>query len=682
MLYRPEIDGLRALAVIPVIFFHAGFTSFSGGYVGVDVFFVISGYLITTILINDIENNKYSLLSFYERRARRILPALFFIMLVCIPFAWLWMLPGAMQDFSNSLIAVSFFASNILFWRESGYFSPSAEEKPLLHTWSLAVEEQYYLLFPIFLVMIWRFGKNKAFYTILIILVISFLLSEWGWRNKATANFYLSPTRAWELLSGSLIAFLIHKRGIKKNNLLSMLGFLAIIFSIYVYDESTPFPSIYTLLPVSGTVALIYFADKHTFMAKILSNKLIVGIGLISYSAYLWHQPLFAFARIRSFEHPSNMVMIFLACLSIILAYFSWKYIEQPFRDKKIFSRKFIFTFSICGILIFSSVGIYGNFKKGIPSRIANEINTLYEKIDQSNERLIGNGCNLSSIIPEQPMPNCIDFFVDGGITALLIGDSHLDSMGLQIQRHLKDKNIGSYAISYSGCIPIRGLYRVDKDDSHMCEEYNNMMVEFAKNNGVKTIIMIARFPLYIQGNRYDNGEGGVENGSPSYVDDSQFRNKSSKWDDEERILRVSKKLINEIEKLLKDFQVIIFSPTPEVGWNVPKYFSKKILFDEAKSYKDVQLTHNYKNYKDRVSKFNKALLSISNPNLILYDFSNLICDDIANRCITSDNKGLLYRDDDHLSPHGASMIASDFTNIYSERIKFFKIDELKYKTK
>ena len=163
MKYRSEIDGLRALAVLPVILFHAGFELFSGGFVGVDVFFVISGYLITTILIEEIENKRFSIVNFYERRARRILPALFFVMLVCILFSWMWMVPVQMKDFSQSLVAVSLFISNVLFCRESGYFEAAAEEKPLLHTWSLAIEEQYYVLFPIFLILVWRFGKNKVF---------------------------------------------------------------------------------------------------------------------------------------------------------------------------------------------------------------------------------------------------------------------------------------------------------------------------------------------------------------------------------------------------------------------------------------------------------------------------------------------------------------------------------------
>jgi peptidoglycan/LPS O-acetylase OafA/YrhL len=333
--YRAEIDGLRALAVVPVILFHAGFELFSGGFVGVDVFFVISGYLITKILIEDIENDRFSFLSFYERRARRILPALFFVMFVSIPFAWIWMLPSQMTDFSQSLVAVSLFGSNVLFWRESGYFDSAAEEKPLLHTWSLAVEEQYYVLFPIFLFLAWGYGKNRVFWMIVVMASISLLLSEWGWRNSAIANFYLAPTRAWELFAGSIAAFVVLKRGVQKNEFLSLLGLAAIVFSIFAYDESTPFPSLYALVPVLGVVMLICFAGKETVTARLLSTKVFVGIGLISYSAYLWHQPLFAFARIRLIEHPSPAWMVALSVTSIVLAYLSWRYVEQPFRNKE-----------------------------------------------------------------------------------------------------------------------------------------------------------------------------------------------------------------------------------------------------------------------------------------------------------------------------------------------------------
>ena len=336
MKYRPEIDGLRALAVVPVILFHAGFDIFSGGFIGVDIFFVISGYLITTILLEDIEEGRFSLVNFYERRARRIIPALFFVVIVCIPFAWMWMLPSQMKDFSQSLVAVSLFASNILFWQESEYFTAFEQEKPLLHTWSLAVEEQYYILFPIFLIFAWRFGKNKVFLMILMMAAISFLISEWGWRYKANANFFLAPTRAWELFAGSISAFLVKNRGVRKNNVLAIIGLAAIIFSISAYDKTTPMPSLYALVPVLGVMLLILYANKDTFAAKLLSMKIFVGIGLISYSAYLWHQPIFVFARIKQISQPSPTLMLLFCLLSMLLAYLSWIYVEKPL-EKRVF---------------------------------------------------------------------------------------------------------------------------------------------------------------------------------------------------------------------------------------------------------------------------------------------------------------------------------------------------------
>jgi peptidoglycan/LPS O-acetylase OafA/YrhL len=207
MNYRREIDGLRALAVLPVILFHAGFETFSGGFVGVDVFFVISGYLITTIILTELEQGKFSLINFYGRRALRILPALFLVMLVCIQFAWFWLLPSDMKGFSQSLVTVSVFASNILFWRKSGYFDTASELKPLLHTWSLAVEEQYYILFPLFLMLFWGRGKRWMLVTLGLVSIASLAVAQWAAYAKPAVAFYLLPTRAWELLIGALAAF-------------------------------------------------------------------------------------------------------------------------------------------------------------------------------------------------------------------------------------------------------------------------------------------------------------------------------------------------------------------------------------------------------------------------------------------------------------------------------------------
>ena len=320
MKYRAEIDGLRALAVVPVILFHAGFELFSGGYVGVDVFFVISGYLITTILMEDLENNQFSILKFYERRARRILPALLFVTLISIPFAILILSPNDLKDFFQSIAAVSTFTSNILFWMESGYFDQAAELKPLLHTWSLAVEEQYYLVFPVFLFATWRFGKNLVFWLIILFAALSLGFSEWASQNFVAANFFLPFSRVWELFAGSVAAFIVNKRGLRSNNILSLTGFLAIIFAIFFYDRTTPIPSIYALIPVTGVVLLLLYGDKGTLAAKILSVKVLVGIGLISYSAYLWHQPVFAFWRLSRLSEPRTNEYILLIVVVLILA--------------------------------------------------------------------------------------------------------------------------------------------------------------------------------------------------------------------------------------------------------------------------------------------------------------------------------------------------------------------------
>ena len=354
MKYRREIDGLRALAVLPVILFHAGFQTFSGGFVGVDVFFVISGYLITSIILTEKQQGTFTLLGFYERRARRILPALFVVMFACLPFAWLWMLPSDIKDFSKSLVAVSTFASNILFWRESGYFNTAAELKPLLHTWSLAVEEQYYVLFPIFLLITWRLGKRWIVSIFVVVAVISLAVAHWGSFYQPQATFYLLPTRGWELLIGVIIAFyLFAKTDIETttekfdksvSQLGSLIGLLLIACAIFAFDKNTPFPSAYALMPTIGTAFIILFATPQTLVGKFLGSKLLVGVGLISYSAYLWHQPLFAFARHSSISKPSPTLLLSLSIIALTLAYISWKYIEMPFRNRDFLKRPFLFS--------------------------------------------------------------------------------------------------------------------------------------------------------------------------------------------------------------------------------------------------------------------------------------------------------------------------------------------------
>ena len=399
MKYRAEIDGLRAIAVVPIILFHAGFEYFSGGFVGVDVFFVISGYLITTIILSEKEQGTFSLVNFYERRFRRILPALFMVMLVSLIFSLLWLMPSYMEDFSQSLMAVSTFSSNILFWRESGYWEISNELKPLLHTWSLAVEEQYYVLYPLFLMQIWHFRKDWILGSFIVIAAISLATAQWGAYYKPIPTFYLLPTRGWELAIGAGIAyyFLYRKQTVRTllshksvNEALGLLGLLMISYAVYVFDKETPFPSLYALVPTVGTGLIILFSSSQTMVGRLLSIKPLVAVGLISYGAYLWHWPLLVFARHLSLTEPSELTFAILALLSFPLAYLSWRYIEKPFRTKSIFSRKTIFTLSFIGSVLFITVGLAGHFSNGFEdfwlSRQSESVKATYLIISRAKE--------------------------------------------------------------------------------------------------------------------------------------------------------------------------------------------------------------------------------------------------------------------------------------------------------
>lgn len=346
MKYRREVDGLRALAVIPVMLYHAGFKLFGGGFVGVDVFFVISGYLITHNILSEKESGTFSLINFYERRARRILPALFFVMSMCIPVAWVLLLPNDLHNFSKSLIAVCLFISNILFWRGGGYFEDAVELNPLIHTWSLSVEEQYYVLFPIFVLIFWRFGKRRLFGILAIIAIFSLAVCEWGAYNKPVMTFFLLPTRGWEIAIGAFTAILFTKQigGSKTlHQLLSIIGLCMVLVSIFTFNKNTPFPSLYTILPTIGASLIILFGNPSTMVGKLLGKKLFVGIGLISYSAYLWHQPLLSFTRYATISEPSLIIKGLILILTLLLAFITWKYVEQPFKNRKQFPRHKIF---------------------------------------------------------------------------------------------------------------------------------------------------------------------------------------------------------------------------------------------------------------------------------------------------------------------------------------------------
>ncbi len=364
MKYRKEIDGLRALAILPVLFFHAGLPFLSGGYLGVDIFFVISGFLITSIIHYEINNNKFSILTFYERRLRRILPALATVLLfTSIAIAFFESSPKALHDYGDSLVSAILMFSNIYFFLTSSYFGPASELSPLLHTWSLAVEEQFYVLFPILAIFCKRLNTKSYIALLILISLISIGIAEWGWRNSAHGNFYLLPSRAWELLAGSLAAIYInsnkvHNTSKEMQSFLSLFGLLCITFSFFLFNKYTPHPSILTFLPILGTFLIIVFSSQHNFTGKILSSRLLVHIGLISYSLYLWHYPIFVMVKLEAAPEHQFAIKLLLLPLIYLFSITTYKFIETPFRNKQLISSRNIFKYSFVSIISIFFLGI------------------------------------------------------------------------------------------------------------------------------------------------------------------------------------------------------------------------------------------------------------------------------------------------------------------------------------
>jgi peptidoglycan/LPS O-acetylase OafA/YrhL len=394
MEYRREIDGLRGLAIAPVIAHHTGLPIFKGGFIGVDVFFVISGYIITSIIFSDLECKRFNLFRFYERRAKRILPALFFVMGLSSILACFWMLPDELKNFGQSLVATTLSANNILLAMTTGYWALASEFKPLLHTWSLGVEEQYYVMFPLLLMSAWRFSRPILPSVVLVLGVISFLAASFGVYFKPDLTFYLLPTRAWEIIAGSLIALHYSKMSNAVQDpgtrrAMAGAGVWMILLSFVFFDRSSHPPGPFMLFPVAGTALVILYASKETIAGRILGSGAMVGLGLISYSAYLWHQPIFAFARVYSVTAPNHFTMILLAFLSIPLAYLTWRFIEIPLRKEGSLSQISL-SFSICIFsTIFATSGLHLHKSYGLIQRFYNRDVAPINEIDKKiyNER-------------------------------------------------------------------------------------------------------------------------------------------------------------------------------------------------------------------------------------------------------------------------------------------------------
>ena len=647
--YRPEIDGLRAIAVGAVILYHAQITilgkqTFKGGFIGVDIFFVISGYLITSIILKElVTTGTFSFKHFYERRVRRILPALLFVMLASLPFAWMYLLPSSFIDFSKSILYSLGFSSNFYFWYSGQeYGAESGLLKPYLHTWSLSVEEQFYILFPIVLLVTFKYFRKYLIHILILGFVISLGLADWGSKNHPSFNFYVLPTRGWELLAGSILAYYEITNGKRSENkilnlILPFIGLLLIGHSILFFNDKMFHPSIYTLSPIIGVCLIIWFSNKKEIITKILSTKLFVGVGLISYSLYLWHYPIFAFARISEFYQGSLYNKLLLVITIFILSFFSYYFIEQRARDNlKKFKIVFLNIFLIYFFLIISSAVVLNKIPKYFEKKIMTNFESNYLK-KECIEYMDG-------------FLKCSTDFKKNNKKIYLVGDSHIKFLSMDLKNKIIKKDYEVYIIVNNICFLFRKFDFVQKKtQKKFCKKYNSIDEILKEENSI--FVIGGRFPVLLNNSYFDNKEGGIEPNIIDYEYTSKGFYKS-----------IEESFYSEITKLSKKNRIILVYPIPEVGWNFPqKLFNespKKFSFKKDLFIPKNYITTSYKVYKDRTKSSFELLDHIEGENIYRVYPHTLFCDTtIKNRCVTHDDKDIFYSDDDHPSLKGAEMI-------------------------
>jgi peptidoglycan/LPS O-acetylase OafA/YrhL len=660
MIYRPEIDGLRALAILPVIFFHAGFKPFGGGFVGVDVFFVISGYLITSVILAEIGAGTFTLAGFYERRARRLLPALFLVMMSCLPFAWFWMLPIDMAAFAKSLMAVAVFASNFLFWSESGYFDIAADLKPLLHTWSLAVEEQYYLLYPAFLLLALRLRRRWAVGLLLLIALVSLAVAQWGALHKPAATFYLLPTRGWELLIGAMAGFYLSNRAAPAKNgpmrhLPGLIGIALIVYAVFAFDASMPFPGLYALVPTTGAALVILFSTRQTMVGALLGSWPLVGIGLISYSAYLWHQPLFAFARYRSIHEPDTVLFLELSLIALALAWLSWKVVEKPFRDRTQFTRR-----QIVRSALLASAGFLAAGFAGVNSGFASRTGALAETFAsiESIKTLRDSRCHTNRRSADQIAQGDLCVLGRGSIPSFaVIGDSHAGAIFEAFNAYPARDPFAFYAISGPRCAPLMNDFRLDRYVSDECVETTRQAFSrILKSDNIRDVVLVAEWPLYTTG--YQKGfknEGDGRQESAALTKDKAGGSTSAA----ENRIAFGRSLSLTVDTLRRAHKnVVIVTSVPEFETPVIPAITRGVFFD--KSIEHIASFAPFITVPEYLARNAEVLDAFRHLNGVHFvDARGIFCDLSVCRSVSSDGR-ILFSDASHVTEYGARLIVSE----------------------
>lgn len=665
--YRSDIDGLRAIAVLAVLFFHAEVPFFSGGFVGVDVFFVISGYLITSIILKEISNTgKFSIARFYERRIRRIFPALFPVMLFVLMAGAYLFDADAFKDLGESITATTLFSSNILFGQESGYFAAPSLQKPLLHTWSLAVEEQFYIVFPLVLAAIARWQKSRYLPFILMAFVFSFGASIYGVFHDSIATFYLVPTRSWELLTGSILALgvLPTPSTAWQKNLIGFSGILLIGLSIFFYNDATPFPGFTALAPVVGSAMIIWsgMGGGAYTLKNLLSSRILVFFGLISYSLYLWHWPLVAFWKYLSIRNWTVVDSIAIVTASILLASLSWKFIELPFRgNAPLFpQRKKLFVLSAAVMLAAITIGQVIKMHEGMSCRMSRFYPEIGEVIMrakndprwESQAKWEDNTKNFEAgvVPPVIGKKNTTPTFA-------LVGDSHARALISALDSESNKMLNAGYAITYDGTpavsdfdvtVPPLGVNRSDWVE--------NVLGFIDSHKNIEIVVLAGRWGLYSTGQW-----------SGPDIDTQKKLRTIKQLDKNESVESLFNKGLKKtvISLLAMNRKVVLVSSIPEIGYNVPNVYVKCARWPDVFDLNTVRPS--VEEYNERQKKANAIMEELAKlPGVTIIRPEKILFDNQGKGKVI-DKGELLYRDDDHLSLAGALYVAPVFHTIFSE---------------
>lgn len=639
MIYRRDIDGLRTIAVMLVIVSHAGL-GLPGGFVGVDVFFVISGFLITHLLIVEINDQKFSIWRFYERRIRRLFPALFVVLAVTTGIASFVMVSFDLEDYAKSLVSTTLFAGNLWFFRQEGYFTEAAELEPLLHTWSLGVEEQYYIFFPVLLVLLFRVTcARRVFAAVFLLALGSFLAAAVTVGVALEAAFYLPHLRAWELLMGSLLAMAIWQGWWKSSRLplwitqlLAIIGFAAIFWPAICYSSETPFPGLAALPPCLGAATLIAIGDhSRSLITRFLSLAPMVFVGKLSYSLYLWHWPLISLAYYQ-FGALTPQMGIICVLLSFALSYVSWRYVEKPMRNRKRVGSRMIVAAS-AGVFA-ASIGIGSTIWKldGFPNRtnpellaLANPLNFLHDRRD----------CHFVTAMRASANDVCIRGADASTPSFILTGDSHADAFSPAIFTAAADLGLSGYQFTDSGFVPLPlpevwllGRARSDTSEA---------LIAFIEARPWIETLIVTRYWLHqMTGYTYrHNGDVWVDEdyeGSGTSYNATATRNGLAR-----------------LAIRFPERRIILLDDVPSGAALYMRDNLRRLRFDDF-SELGLPMTE----YAEQRSAYESILVDIADkfPNVQYRPLFQSICDERL--CPLFEGQTLLYRDGDHLSWQGA----------------------------